>query len=149
MYAMLHGTGQSKKKKLLHENMQKCTCKNIYYCYYILMQRISVQCFIQPHYGIKKNYTILYYTYTKLNLTDFNSNDHFGKYKSLVSRDTMHGICFLSLKPGMVEQDWNSNATLRLTRVISCIISSSLPYLVSISHRLDMNQDPLAVFLQA
>ncbi len=47
-----------------------------------------------------------------------------------------------------MEEDLKSSATLWLTRVMICMISSRLPYFDSISHSEEMNQEPLATFLQ-
>lgn len=69
------------------------------------------------------------------------------KYISLVSIDTIHGICFFASKSGAFDTDSNSTATLWLTRVMMCWSSSSIPYLLIMSHSDWMNQDPLIVFL--
>ncbi len=70
------------------------------------------------------------------------------KYISLVSIETMQGICFLASKPGWLEVDSKSSATLWLTLVMICMSSSSLPYFAIISQRDWMNQEPVMVFLQ-
>lgn len=71
-----------------------------------------------------------------------------GKNKSLVSIETIQGICLLPLNPGRLEADSKCSATLRLTLVMICS-SSSFPLWVSnISHKACMNQEPQDVFLQ-
>lgn len=69
------------------------------------------------------------------------------KYISLVSIDTMHGICFFASKPGELETDSNSTATMWFTLVMMCRSSNSFPYLLIMSHNDWINHDPVIVFL--
>lgn len=69
------------------------------------------------------------------------------KKSSLVSMETIQGICFFSLKRGSSLCDSKCLATMSFTLVSICIISSFLPCSFRMEQRACTNQEPFPGFL--
>lgn len=69
------------------------------------------------------------------------------KKSSLVSMETIQGICFFSLKRGSSHWDSKCLATMSFTLVSICMISSCLPCSFRMEQRACTNQEPFPGFL--